>query len=85
MVKARSAGLLGGDPVKMAEQVAALLCGDLLTGLLLRVIDRPSVGEIAQRTRDATEAFLSLYPEIEEAKPRKPTARRKSSSRLQGS
>jgi len=78
MSKARSAGLLGGDPVKMTEQFAGLLRGDLIVGLLLRVIDRPSASEIARRARDAAAAFLNLYPEPEGAKPRKPSAKKKS-------
>jgi hypothetical protein len=72
MTKARSSGLLAGDPAKMAEQFAGLLLrGDLILGLLLRVVDRPSAGEIARRARDATAGFLNLYPEPERAKPRK--------------
>jgi AcrR family transcriptional regulator len=78
MTKARSSGLLGGDPAKMTEQFTGLLRGDLTLGLLLRVIDRPSASEIARRARDATAAFLTLYPEPEEAKPRKPLARKRS-------
>ncbi|HLJ58238.1 MAG TPA: TetR/AcrR family transcriptional regulator [bacterium] len=78
MTKARSARLLGGDPVKMTEQFAGLLWGDLILGLLLRVIARPSASEIARRARDATAAFLNLYPEPEGARPRKPLARKKS-------
>jgi len=78
MTKARSSRLLAGDPVKMAEQFDGLLRGDLILGLLLRVIDRPSANEIARRARDATAAFLNLYPEPNGAKPRKPSARKKS-------
>ena len=72
MTKARSSGLIGGDPAKMTEQFAGLLRGDLMVGLLLRVIDRPSASEIARKARDATEAFLNLYPGPERARPRKP-------------
>ncbi len=79
MTKARSSGLLGGDPAKMAEQFDGLLRGDLILGLLLRVIDRPNASEIARKARDATAAFLNLYPEPEGARPRKPSARKKSS------
>jgi AcrR family transcriptional regulator len=78
MTKARSSALLGGDPAKMTEQFIGLLRGDLILGLLLRVIDRPSASEIARRARDATAAFLNLYPELEGAKPRKPLARKRS-------
>jgi len=85
MIKARSAGLLGGDPVHMAEQFAGLLFGDLITGLLLRVVNRPSVGEMTERARDATAAFLRLYPEPQDTTPPKTTARRKSPSGLRES
>ncbi|GEM_PF-269837 len=80
MTKARSSGLLGGDPVQMTEQFDGLLRGDLTLGLLLRVIDRPSAGEIARRARDATAAFLNLYPEPEGTKPRTPLARKRSAA-----
>jgi AcrR family transcriptional regulator len=78
MTKARSSGLLAGDPAKMTEQFAGLLLrGDLILGLLLRVVDRPSAGEIARRARDAAAAFLTLYPEPDGAKPRKPLPRKR--------
>jgi len=63
MAKARSSGLLGGDPTEMSEQFAGLLWGDLMIRLLLQVADRPSAREIARRASDATAAFLQLYPE----------------------
>jgi AcrR family transcriptional regulator len=63
MTKARSSGLLTGDPTEMTEQFAGLLWGDLMLRLLLRVADRPNAREIEQRAGDATAAFLQLYPE----------------------
>jgi AcrR family transcriptional regulator len=63
MTRARSAGLLGGDPHLMAKQFAGLLWGNLMTGLLLRVADRPSPREMARRAADATTALLQLYPQ----------------------
>ena len=63
MANAKSAGLLVGDPDAMTEKFLGLLSGDLMTGLLLQVADRPSAAEIARRARDATTAFLHLYPE----------------------
>lgn len=63
MASAKSAGLFRGDPDVMAERFLGLLWGDLMTGLLLQVVNRPSVGEIARRAREATIAFLHLYPE----------------------
>lgn len=58
--QARSAGLLDGQPVDMAEQFAGLLWGNLMVSLLLGVADRPSPREIERRARDATVAFLRL-------------------------
>jgi len=62
MTRARSAGLLGGDPRDMAEQFFGLLWGNLMMSLLLRVADRPTPREIARRANAATAAFLQLYP-----------------------
>jgi AcrR family transcriptional regulator len=61
MMRTRSAGLLSGQPDKMAEQFYGLLWGNLMIGLLLRVVDRPQPRDIEQRATDATEAFLQLY------------------------
>ena len=55
MTRGRSAGLLGGRPAEMAERFAV--------GLLLRVAHQPSAREITRRARDATDAFLRLYPQ----------------------
>ena len=63
MANARSAGLLVGDPDAMTEKFLGLLSGDLMTGLLLQVANRPSANEIARRARDTTAAFLQIYPE----------------------
>ena len=63
MANAKSTGLLVGDPDAMTEKLLGLLWGDLMTGLLLQVADRPSAGEIARRARDTTMAFLQIYPE----------------------
>jgi AcrR family transcriptional regulator len=62
MTRARSAGLLGGEPAEMAEHFSGLLWGNLMTGLLLRVAERPSEREIARRARAAAAALLRLYP-----------------------
>lgn len=62
MTRAQSTGVLSGQPVEMAEQFAGLLWGSLMMGLLLRVADRPTSGEIARRASDTTAAFLKLYP-----------------------
>ena len=63
MANAKSAGLLVGDPDAMTEKFLGLLSGDLMTGLLLQVADRPSAAEIARRAREAATALLHLYPE----------------------
>jgi AefR-like transcriptional repressor, C-terminal domain len=62
LTQARSAGLLDGDPAEMAEQFAALLWGNLMVGLLLRVVAAPHPNEIKRRARNATTTFLRLYP-----------------------
>lgn len=67
MTRAQSAGLLRGHPAEMAEHFAALLMGNLMLSLLLRVADRPPSGEITQRARDATAAFLQFYPQPDKA------------------
>jgi hypothetical protein len=68
LAKAQSSGLLGGDdPTEMAAQFMALLWGDLMVGLLLRVTDPPSSAELQRRARDATDAFLRLHPERDAA------------------
>jgi AcrR family transcriptional regulator len=62
MTRAQRAGILSGDPREMAEHFAGLLWDNLMVGLLLRVVDRPSPREFARRARNATAAFLRLYP-----------------------
>ncbi|WP_347335920.1 TetR/AcrR family transcriptional regulator [Bradyrhizobium murdochi] len=62
MANAKSAGLCDGDPAAMVEQFLGLLWGDLMTGLLLQVADRPSAGEIARRAHAATTGFLNIHP-----------------------
>lgn len=61
MSQAQKSGLVEGKPVDLAEQFAALLWGNLMVGLLLAVVDRPSSREIATRAREATAAFLELH------------------------
>jgi AcrR family transcriptional regulator len=61
MTRARSAGLVGGNPVLMAEQFSGLLWRNLMSALLLGVAERPSAHESARRAREATAAFLSIY------------------------
>jgi AcrR family transcriptional regulator len=68
MIRARSAGLVSGDSSVMAEEFSGLLWGNLKVSLLLRVAERPSPREIARRARDATAAFLKLYPQPDKAR-----------------
>ena len=63
MTRAQQTGILSGNPLDMAEHFAGLLWGNLMLGLLLRVADRPNPREFARRARDATAAFLRLYPQ----------------------
>ena len=59
---ARSAGLIDGNPSEVAEQFAALLWGDRLMSLLLRVADSPDEKETRKRARAAASAVMRLYP-----------------------
>jgi transcriptional repressor AefR-like protein len=61
MDRARSAGLLGGEPTEMAEHFVGLLWGGLMTGLLLRTADRPRSQTIARRASEAAAGLLQLY------------------------
>jgi AcrR family transcriptional regulator len=68
MTRAEASGLLDGRPTEMAERFSALLWGNLMIGLLLRVVERPSPREIARRAREAAAVFLLLYPQPGEAR-----------------
>lgn len=63
VASAGSAGLLPGDPEAITDRFLGLLWGELMTGLLLQVVDRPSADEISRRASDASAALLRLYPE----------------------
>src|SRR5215831_15765223 len=63
MTEARAAGLIDGRPPELAEQFGGLLWRDLLTSLLLGVVERPNPRAIEVRARDAAAAFLQLHPE----------------------
>ncbi|SRR5579871_2616616 len=63
LAQAQADGLIGaGEPAAMAVDFFALLWGDLLIQLLLRVADPPSPRAVEQRAREATDKFLRLYP-----------------------
>jgi len=60
--RARDHGLLDGDPAEMAERFSALLWGDLMVSLLLRVVEPPDPDEVARRATRATAELLRRYP-----------------------
>jgi AcrR family transcriptional regulator len=60
---AQAGGLISGaEPETMTGQFFALLWGDLLTSLLMRVAEAPEAAEIDRRAGAATRALLALYP-----------------------
>jgi AcrR family transcriptional regulator len=61
LARARSFGILAGQPDEMAEQFFALLWGNLLIGFLLGVAEPPNPNQAKRRARNATTAFLHLY------------------------
>ena len=60
--KAKACGLVGGDSAEMTAQFLALLWGDLMVSLLLRLVDPPTPEEAGRRARNAASAFLRLQP-----------------------
>jgi AcrR family transcriptional regulator len=61
--QARADGLIGaGDPTTMAVDFLALLIGDLMMQMLLRLAVPPAAAAIERRAGEATEKFLRLYP-----------------------
>jgi hypothetical protein len=67
---AQANGLFGAvEPETMAARFFALMWGDLLVRLLLRVANAPKSTEIEQRVRAATEVLMLLYPEPASADP----------------
>jgi AcrR family transcriptional regulator len=62
LARAQSDGLISeGDPVAQAEDFTALLWGDLLLRLALRLVEPPPQAELERRAQDATDKFLKLY------------------------
>jgi AcrR family transcriptional regulator len=60
--RAQANGLVGkGDPAIMATDFLALLTGDLMMQMLLRVTEPPPLSTVEQKAREATEKFLRLY------------------------
>ena len=63
LTEAQSVGLLGpGDPGHLSRQFLALLWGDLMVGILLRVREPLDPTETEQRARGAAADFLRLHP-----------------------
>jgi AcrR family transcriptional regulator len=63
LTQAQKSRLIGsGDPAIMAANFTALLFGDLLMRLLLRVIGPPTPADIQRKSNEATRALLTLYP-----------------------
>lgn len=63
MRRARSAGLLDGEPAEMAAQFFGLLWGNLMLGLLLGIAERPNQREIDRRAEAAIHTFQRAYTE----------------------
>jgi AcrR family transcriptional regulator len=64
LVKAKTAGALSrGEPELISGQFFSLLMGDLMTRLLLGVIEPPGPKEISRRAEAAASAILALYPD----------------------
>jgi len=59
--RAQRSGLIEGDPSEAAERFTALLWGELLMSLLLRVADPPEEKEMHRRARAAADAVMRLY------------------------
>nr|WP_284733902.1 MULTISPECIES: TetR/AcrR family transcriptional regulator [unclassified Dyella] len=63
VAQAQSSGLLAaGDPHEMSARYLALLWGDLMISLLLRLREAPKAKECEQRGGHAAADFLRLYP-----------------------
>jgi AcrR family transcriptional regulator len=64
LTAAQARGLFGAvRPATVAAQFFALIWGDLLLRLLLRVAEVPKPAEIEARARAATDVVMRLYPE----------------------
>jgi hypothetical protein len=64
LTAAQTNGLFGAiEPATMAARFFALIWGDLLVRLLLRVTTVPKPTEMEERVRLATEILMTLYPE----------------------
>lgn len=57
---AKSSGFVKGDVAEMTRQFLALLWGDLMLGLLLRVVERPDEQALKHQARQASQSFMLL-------------------------
>jgi AcrR family transcriptional regulator len=63
LARAQTHGIIGpGDVAATATRYFAVLSGDLLIRLLLRVREPPTADEIEARAKSATEALLAFHP-----------------------
>jgi AcrR family transcriptional regulator len=62
LARAQADGLIGaGDPAAQAGDFLALLWGDLLLRLIMRLADPPPQATLERRAREATAKLLTLY------------------------
>jgi AcrR family transcriptional regulator len=62
LARAQADGFIGaGDPAVRAGDFLALLWGDLLLRLVMRLADPPPQPTLERRSREATAKFLTLY------------------------
>jgi AcrR family transcriptional regulator len=62
LARAQADGLIGaGDPAVQAGDFLALLWGDLLLRLIMRLTEPPPQVTLERRAREATEKLLTLY------------------------
>jgi len=81
LAQAQSAGMLGaGDAEQMSGRYLALLWGDLMMGLLLRIRAAPSKAEIDSRAKAAADDVLRLFP-VPEKSGSAPAATKRPASR----
>ena len=59
---AKASALVQGDTAEMVRRFSALLWGDLMLGLFLGVVERPSEESLKQQAHQAAGAFMRLYP-----------------------
>ncbi len=82
LAQAQAVGLIdAGDTIEMGGRYLALLWGDLMVSILLRIREAPGTTEINHRARSATEEFLRLYRAPENRARRAAAGKRRNSRR----